>query len=1268
MSVPIQIIVGRTLNLTNASTRYICLDGGGTTSSVEATFAGLVSSTGTFKSLKVEVSNAPGTSGSGKKWDFTIYKNGASTGLTVTILETATSASIDFDVAVSPGDAISLQSIPTSAPTTPVVTWACEYIPTENKTLLMGSTAGATVANNYFIGVKGSKGANATEFNEELIIPCAGTIDNFYIRAHQAVGAGNSTNYTVRKNGADTTVLITLAGASQVTGNDLTHSFTVAAGDSITIQRTGSTTTQQINIGLNFTPDTIGYFILGRISLGTALNGVGSSKAWEGINCPGLIFNSPESNYDQIFYPCTIKNIYVEFNSSEASDITLTLRQNLSNSGLAVTMLSGNTIATAATDITVAENDKLDTEKTTIFNCAKIANISYTGYNLLNNTTSQTINSDAKVVNSRNSDTLNSDSLIKAIVQNPIISNTNIRVNGQQQDLLSDAKIIGGSVQNTIASDATIKKVETRDIFSDAVVLNSVEHTILSDAKIVNVRQQDITSDATISERKQEDILADATIKRTEPKDITSDAKVVERAQSTITSDSAIKHIEDSEILSDAKIVNRIQKTINSNTLIRAVKYFYGQLQARITSTKNFFAQVRVGQPVPIDPTGVVLTDLFTGDAVEITWTDSGNYGYNVYKDVGGVWTKLNSSVLVGATNYIAGALVTGVSYTFKIVGVNGLGVESAGVTGSKAPTFNAAHYTDAAYIVNISGVPLANVVLDTVELVYGPQYSTSRFHLNILPSTVGLPTATKQEVTIYIRGRLVFTGRLVRRENSWTGSSLQVNYTAIDKSWDYTWTTPICAGFQGLGFGWGSDGLINSLLRGMGLPTGLPIKNSLQNSSFYDQTYREIMSSFASECGSWVTHTDEYGIVRYYEYGHPVFNRTYTLGVNILEYKDTTDVTDQVDKIVVRSPAGRSFEEKYVSQTIQGLLISSAEMTDVAEPNRSGSPIPSSYDSSIPQPWLAGPTGWTRAGITGRAQYIQTSYDSKPFLAFSLAGYTDISDLRIEAFVNDRPEIIEPEVNSAGQQLEVSPTSVGETMWATGTTENRPCANRIQKYAAAWKPVSAQTVMVGGTMYVRIDEIPVVFEDRIVQTSRTTSVISPSDASISSTDSNVMYMEEPWQRIASIRVTFTHAGMNSSGSYGAGTVQRSQLLSTYDELTDRAHEIYSRLQHDTIQGSMSILGDETLTLRTHVNALEVMRITHDFSNGFRTHLDLTTPQNLYVLEVEKNYRDQVVSRDINLTTEAVFNSAATNGSGTSGGSGQDKKRNIRTSGASWGD
>lgn len=98
-----------------------------------------------------------------------------------------------------------------------------------------GPVSGGTVAaaTTIFLGVNG---ANATENTVGVPVPFAGTIRNLMVVSSAAPGAGQSFVYTFRKTAVSQTLTVTLSGAAQTSGNDITHSVSCVVGDTIDVQ------------------------------------------------------------------------------------------------------------------------------------------------------------------------------------------------------------------------------------------------------------------------------------------------------------------------------------------------------------------------------------------------------------------------------------------------------------------------------------------------------------------------------------------------------------------------------------------------------------------------------------------------------------------------------------------------------------------------------------------------------------------------------------------------------------------------------------------------------------------------------------------------------------------------------------------------------------------------------------------------------------------------------------------------------------------------
>lgn len=126
--------------------------------------------------------------------------------------------------------------------------------PANSETMFFSSANNSALAANttsFFTtgGLAGSEGVVAVPMT------AAGTISNMRVAVSTASGAGQSYTVTLRKAGADTAVTATLSNVTS--GNDLTHSFTVAAGDLVCAKIVSSATAASltgVNVGFTFQP------------------------------------------------------------------------------------------------------------------------------------------------------------------------------------------------------------------------------------------------------------------------------------------------------------------------------------------------------------------------------------------------------------------------------------------------------------------------------------------------------------------------------------------------------------------------------------------------------------------------------------------------------------------------------------------------------------------------------------------------------------------------------------------------------------------------------------------------------------------------------------------------------------------------------------------------------------------------------------------------------------------------------------------------------
>lgn len=110
-------------------------------------------------------------------------------------------------------------------------------------TVLAGGSAGtnlATSGTEYLSGI-GQSAPDATEDDVLVIVPVAGEVGSLRVFLTIAPGSGKSRTFTLRKNGADTALVVAIADANTA-GADVSNSVTVAAGDRLTLKATSSGT------------------------------------------------------------------------------------------------------------------------------------------------------------------------------------------------------------------------------------------------------------------------------------------------------------------------------------------------------------------------------------------------------------------------------------------------------------------------------------------------------------------------------------------------------------------------------------------------------------------------------------------------------------------------------------------------------------------------------------------------------------------------------------------------------------------------------------------------------------------------------------------------------------------------------------------------------------------------------------------------------------------------------------------------------------------
>ena len=228
------ITLGSGSSLTTGSTTYSSIQAaGGAYTATQANAATMISPPGVIDSLRVSLSGTPGGSAT---YAFTLYKNGSATSLTCTVASGATTAS-DTDaghaVTVAAGDNVSIEIVPASTPTARALNASLRFTATTNgESMVAGSGVPSSSTNRYFAPMSSmGTGLSSDTIGNKNKAAVAYVVKNLYTAFDVAPGAAKSRNVRAWKNTGAGTVVATVTGAVDTTGNNTGNTDSFAVGD-----------------------------------------------------------------------------------------------------------------------------------------------------------------------------------------------------------------------------------------------------------------------------------------------------------------------------------------------------------------------------------------------------------------------------------------------------------------------------------------------------------------------------------------------------------------------------------------------------------------------------------------------------------------------------------------------------------------------------------------------------------------------------------------------------------------------------------------------------------------------------------------------------------------------------------------------------------------------------------------------------------------------------------------------------------------------------
>ena len=244
-------------NFNGVSTEYYPMTSVGTSAWSTTEYTVVWPAAGTITDLCVELDS---TTGAGNTSTWTVRLNKATPGTpTQAIITNSTNDCDTTATTIAAGDEVSIQQVPTSAPSTSDPSWSIVWNPTTaDYTVIVGGTMANTLATSgtEYLPMHGTRTPESSAFEVSTLFPTGGTLRDMYIELGTDPGAGTTRIFTY---GALT---CTVVGGEGTTCNSSALTQAVTANDVYTLTSTvtGTPAASIVSYGVVFVPTTSGQF------------------------------------------------------------------------------------------------------------------------------------------------------------------------------------------------------------------------------------------------------------------------------------------------------------------------------------------------------------------------------------------------------------------------------------------------------------------------------------------------------------------------------------------------------------------------------------------------------------------------------------------------------------------------------------------------------------------------------------------------------------------------------------------------------------------------------------------------------------------------------------------------------------------------------------------------------------------------------------------------------------------------------------------------
>jgi hypothetical protein len=363
-----------------------------------------------------------------------------------------------------------------------------------------------------------------------------------------------------------------------------------------------------------------------------------------------------------------------------------------------------------------------------------------------------------------------------------------------------------------------------------------------------------------------------------------------------------------------------------------------------------------------------------------------------------------------------------------------------------------------------------------------------------------------------------------------------------------------------------------------------------LYNLDLADQTYLQAQETIANFLGNYrIYYNMNTDVIEQYKLGTGFWNRAVTIGKNVIDWNVTYDTTSQVTKITVVGDRQK-----------------------------------------ITTPWK---------DLVWKYKYVWTYYDHGVLLAWQGFWYCEIeafniSDVQCEALQSLGPPTFEfdPEISAVPKDIyywQTNPT------WDDGTIDSKQKVIRYRNPVEEWQSLGVSIDYI----YQRIGNEDIPVKAIITKTSfpkvlraRTQSVGTAIRPGRTTAEDVSWYMGlialQNYEYDASNRVSYSYSIQTPAVSpVGSGMPSRTvtdtqykpfddklngedDTAYVYSKMAERAAGELDKVNRPVVSGRIQILGDETFDLKTLVEVegqqLDVIRVVHNFGQGFTTDIELT--------------------------------------------------------------